>query len=256
MTCGYDGCVLAFTLHELDSWLNGWANGLQWPVEPIVRLVLAALLGGAVGLEREVRGRQAGFRTNLLVSLGCALVMVVSISFAHVKWEHHASFAITVDPARVAYGVMAGIGFLGAGVIMKHDGSVRGLTTAAGVWCVAAIGLACGLGLYLIALAGAVLVVGALWTLDYVESWMPRVHHRSIVVRRKWETGAVAEVTGRINRRARMKVIDTQFERPRENLATVDIRLLIAFKSKPEYERFEAQAEQILECDLISSASE
>src|SRR3954451_4659489 len=108
--------LLAFSLHELDRDLTGWANGLQWPVEPLVRLALAAVLGGLVGLEREVRGRQAGFRTNLLVALGCCLAMVVSISFAYHPWPRPANFNINIDPARLAYNVMAGIGFLGAGI--------------------------------------------------------------------------------------------------------------------------------------------
>jgi putative Mg2+ transporter-C (MgtC) family protein len=160
--------MLAFSVHDFDLLVNDWANGLDWPVEPLIRLALAALLGGLVGLEREVRGRQAGFRTNLLVALGCALIMIVSISFASHPWPPHApNFSVSVDPARIAYGVMAGIGFLGAGVIVKYEGGVHGLTTAAGLWCVAAIGLACGVGLYLIALSAAVLVL-ALFTVTFV----------------------------------------------------------------------------------------
>lgn len=248
--------MLAISLHDIDAWLNDWANGLQWPVEPIIRITLAAILGGAVGLEREVRGRHAGFRTNLLVSLGCALVMVVSIAFAHVKWTQSGGFHITIDPARMAYGVMAGIGFLGAGVIMKHDGSVRGLTTAAGVWCVAAIGLAAGLGLYLIAIAGAILVVGALWTLDYVEAWLPRVHYRDMTIRLAWRPGVVGEIVKRVHEMGGLKVRDAQFERRHDDLSRVDIRLRIAFRNKPEYYGFERTAEQALDCQLISSSAE
>jgi hypothetical protein len=82
----------------------------------------------------------------MLVCVGCALVMLVSVAFAERTWPpHEGNFNINVDPARIAYGVMAGIGFLGAGTIIKHEVSVRGLTTAAAMWCVAAIGLAAGL---------------------------------------------------------------------------------------------------------------
>src|SRR3954453_7149839 len=154
--------LLGYSLHEFDRDLTAWTNALQWPIEPLVRLVLAAVLGGLVGLEREIRGRQAGFRTNILVALGCALAMIVSISFAYHPWPHSGNFNVNVDPARLAYNVMAGIGFLGAGIIVKNGGSVRGLTTAAALWCVAAIGLSCGFGLYMIAIFSAVLILSVL----------------------------------------------------------------------------------------------
>src|SRR5215211_6125047 len=153
---------LALSLHDLDLSLTGWANGLQWPLEPLIRLVIAALAGGLVGLEREVRGRQAGFRTNMLVCLGSALVMIVSIHFASFAWEHQPGINVNVDPARIAYGVMTGIGFLGAGTILHHRGAVRGLTTAAAMWCVAAIGLAAGVGMYIVTALAAAIVLGAL----------------------------------------------------------------------------------------------
>src|SRR5687768_10751631 len=109
------------SLHDLDLHLKGWANGLQWPLEPLIRLVLAAVLGGLVGLEREVRGRQAGFRTNILVCMGCCLAMVVSVSFAYHPWPSpDGKFNLNVDPGRLGYNIMAGIGFLGAGIIVKN----------------------------------------------------------------------------------------------------------------------------------------
>src|SRR5438105_3304732 len=94
--------MLAFSFHDLDTQVTHWANALQWPIEPLLRLFLAAILGGLVGLEREIRGRQAGFRTNLLVALGCALTMIVSVSFAYYPWPRSVGFTINVDPARLA----------------------------------------------------------------------------------------------------------------------------------------------------------
>ena len=113
-------------LHELDRMLSAWANGLLWPMDGLFKLLLAAVCGGLVGLEREVRGRQAGFRTNLLVCLGSALVMVVSMQFAtnqlHIKPQP--GININIDPARIAYSVMTGVGFLGGGQAAQSDGSL------------------------------------------------------------------------------------------------------------------------------------
>src|SRR4051794_25264282 len=112
-------------LDALDHALRSWGSHLSWPGEEVLRLLVAAVAGGLVGLEREVRGRQAGFRTNLLVAVGSALVMIVSISFATRNWQHDQGFNINVDPARIAYSIMTGIGFLGAGTIVKSNGNVR-----------------------------------------------------------------------------------------------------------------------------------
>src|SRR5438128_1990506 len=141
---------MPFTLTDpIDHYLAKLAFSYGWPVYMLMRLLMAMVAGGLVGLERELRGRQAGFRTNLLVCLGSALVMIVSNSIAVADWAaRDVHVNVNVDPARIAYGVMTGIGFLGAGTIIKSGGSVRGLTTAAGLWCVAAIGLAAGFGMY------------------------------------------------------------------------------------------------------------
>lgn len=107
-----------------------------------VRLLSAAILGGLIGLERESHGKDAGVRTYALVSIGSALAMVVSINVYELYKEAGA------DPSRIAAQVISGVGFLGAGAIMRFDKEVKGLTTAAGVWTAAGIGLSCGLGQY------------------------------------------------------------------------------------------------------------
>jgi putative Mg2+ transporter-C (MgtC) family protein len=246
--------MLAFSLHALDASVNHWAKNLDWPLEPLLRLALAALLGGLVGLEREIRGRQAGFRTNLLVALGCALIMVVSISFASHPWPHTPQVNVTVDPARIAYGVMAGIGFLGAGVIIKHEGGIHGLTTAAGLWCVAAIGLACGVGLYLIALTASVLVLAALWFLTYIEKLLPKVRFRVVTVRRPWHSEVIRETVQIVTSRG-VKVADVSFDRHGDH-SNVLIRLRIAFSDREMYYALEQDLDRHPNCQIISASSE
>jgi putative Mg2+ transporter-C (MgtC) family protein len=133
---------------------------LDWP-EVVLRLALAAVLGAAIGLEREIRERGAGLRTHLLVSLGSALFTIVS------AYGFHAFRASgqNVDPSRIAAQIVTGIGFLGAGAIIRQGLSVRGLTTAATLWVVAAIGLATGAGYYSAAIVTTVLVIVSLWPL-------------------------------------------------------------------------------------------
>ena len=128
---------------------------IGWP-EVLLRLFVAAALGGAIGLERELRERQAGLRTHLVVSVGAALFTLVSA---------YAFVGPHVDPTRIAAQIVSGIGFLGAGAIIRQGLSVRGLTTAASLWLVAAIGMAAGAGYWegaLIATLGSLLALGPL----------------------------------------------------------------------------------------------
>lgn len=117
----------------------------------VIRLIVSCFLGGLIGLEREGLNRPAGFRTHVLVAVGSTLIMLISIyGFLGVDGPH--------DPSRLAAQVVSGIGFLGAGTIMKEGLSIKGLTTAASLWVVAAIGLACGAGFYVGAVATTLLV--------------------------------------------------------------------------------------------------
>jgi putative Mg2+ transporter-C (MgtC) family protein len=150
-------------------------------VELIVRLVLASLLGGIIGLEREVHGREAGIRTYLLVALGSALIMLVS-EYMFLKYRFDAAAVIRIDPGRVAAQAITGIGFLGAGVILRYKGSIRGLTTAACMWVACAIGLAIGAGQYIAGTAVSTLTVLALTGLKGVEKRLNRDWYRELVV--------------------------------------------------------------------------
>ena len=142
-------------MHSLPT-LDWW--------EVFLRLALAAALGAAIGLERELRERGAGLRTHLLVSLGSALFTIVSAYGFHAFLASGAS-VVRADPTRIAAQIVTGIGFLGAGAIIRQGLSVRGLTTAATLWVVAAIGLAAGAGYYSAAVATTVLVLVSLWPL-------------------------------------------------------------------------------------------
>ena len=140
---------------------------LSWG-EALLRIGLAAVFGGAIGLEREFREREAGLRTHMLVSVGSALFTITSAYGFHDFLVHNGAGVIRADPTRVAAQIVTGIGFLGAGAIIRQGLAVRGLTTAATLWVVAAIGLASGSGYYSAALMTTVVVVFLLWPLRYV----------------------------------------------------------------------------------------
>ena len=140
-------------------------------LEPLLRLTVGLVLGAAVGWERELQRMPAGFRTHALVGLGSAIFTVVS------------AFAFPgplTDPTRIAAQIVTGVGFLGGGAILHYRGSVRGLTTAASLWAVSAIGMAAGAGLYVVALGATILVVATLVLLDRLEAF----------ARRRWNLAA------------------------------------------------------------------
>jgi len=239
-------------LEHWDNLVTARLHSLGWPGEAFVELLLAAVAGGVVGLEREVRGRQAGFRTNILVAVGSALVMIVSSRIPFHDWpngpERHIN--ITVDPARIAYSVMTGVGFLGAGIIVQHRGTVRGLTTAAGIWCVASLGLAAGLGLYLLTVFGTLLVVSALWLLDHFEEILPKVRYRNVILRRPWVDGCIEDTVRRLER-AEMHVADVSYHRSAD-LKTVDIDARVSFFQKSSTWDLDAKVGQDGVVDVVS----
>ncbi len=135
-------------------------------VELLLRILVAAILGGLIGLEREYRAKEAGFRTHFLVAMGSALFMIVSAyGFSDAMNDDLQRW----DVSRVASQVVSGIGFIGAGTIIFHksENVVRGLTTAAGLWVTAAIGLACGGGLYMLSIGCTVLVLAGLEAFNF-----------------------------------------------------------------------------------------
>ncbi|MBW3627758.1 MAG: MgtC/SapB family protein [Gemmatimonadetes bacterium] len=139
------------------------------------RLLLAAFLGGIIGLERELSGKPAGLRTNLLICVGATLLMEVSINLS--VSANLGSGEMRSDPARIAAQIVSGIGFLGAGTIIQARGSIIGLTTAATIWVVAAIGMAVGGRFYVEAIGSTILVGTALVMLGRVEGIIIRRRH-------------------------------------------------------------------------------
>ena len=130
----------------------------------ILRLVLSVVLSGMIGVERKLHRRHAGLRTHILVSLGSCLIMLTSLYVFDIYKNQ-----VALDPVRIAAGVVTGIGFLGAGTIIRESDGVRGLTTAASLWVVAGIGLAVGVGFNKVAIYTTVLVLIVLYFLRYVE---------------------------------------------------------------------------------------
>jgi putative Mg2+ transporter-C (MgtC) family protein len=137
---------------------------LNLQVDLSARLLVAAVLGALIGIEREVHEHPAGMRTHLLVAVGCALFTELSIY----GFLAGAPGTTAVDPSRLAAQIVSGIGFLGAGAILKYGTSIRGLTTAASLWATAAIGIAAGTGQFVLGLVGTAIVLFSLWPLSRV----------------------------------------------------------------------------------------
>ncbi|MGE5575689.1 MAG: MgtC/SapB family protein [Syntrophothermus sp.] len=212
-------------------------------LEVVARLVLAAFLGGLIGLERESTHRPAGFRTHILVCVGSALVMLVSIyGFGDLR-------GVPFDPGRLAAQVVSGIGFLGAGTIMREGASVKGLTTAASLWVVAGIGLAAGSGYYLGAIITSILVVVVLLYLNRLEFRVFAYRWNTLSIRaadRPGQLGIVGLALGE------MKVSIKKVEMlPEEEKGTVMIHMRVTL---PEPEMKEKILLRIGELEGVSSA--
>jgi len=165
-----------------------------------MHLGLAVLAGGLIGLERTYHGRPAGFRTHTLVCTASSLLMLLTVY----QWELLKGApleTIRVDPTRMAQGIMTGIGFLGAGVIMKEGLTVRGLTTAASIWITAAIGVLIGIGFYFPAVVVTLVTLGTLSLFRWIEMIMPSHYYARLNVRfKRQETPAEAEFRDLITR--------------------------------------------------------
>jgi putative Mg2+ transporter-C (MgtC) family protein len=138
----------------------------------LIRLVAALAAGGLIGLERSYRGRPAGFRTHALVCMASSMLMLVTV-YQSEWFTIGPTETVRIDPTRMAQGIMTGIGFLGAGVIMREGLTVRGLTTAASIWITAGIGILAGIGFYFPAAVATVLVLGTLALFRWIEARMP-----------------------------------------------------------------------------------
>jgi putative Mg2+ transporter-C (MgtC) family protein len=150
--------------------------------EIVFRIIAALVAGSLIGVERSHRGRPAGFRTHAIVCMASSLLMLVTVYESH--WFPRDSAArVILDPTRMAQGIMTGIGFVGAGAIIKEGFTVRGLTTAASIWITAAIGILTGVGFYFAALVGTILVLGTLSTFRWIEARLPTESYAIFMVR-------------------------------------------------------------------------
>ena len=171
--------------------MTGMENTMIWDF--VWRLVLAALFGTIIGLDREYREKEAGFRTHFLVSLGSALMMIVSqYGFSEILTHD----GVSLDPSRIAAQVVSGIGFIGAGTIIFNHQIVRGLTTAASLWATAGIGLTAGAGMSWLALAATILTLVALEGLSLV--FRSLGSRRMVVVFSASDRAGVADTLDRI----------------------------------------------------------
>jgi putative Mg2+ transporter-C (MgtC) family protein len=197
------------------------AHSIGWP-EVLLRIFMAAALGGAIGLERELRERQAGLRTHLVVSVGSALFTLVSA-------YGFASFDGKVDPTRIAAQIVSGIGFLGAGAIIRQGLSVRGLTTAASLWLVAAIGMAAGAGYWegaLVATLGALLTLGPLRVIAFRILSRYRPQHDRLLVEIPAGGSPVPIIEAIERRGGKVVTLDIAQEGDRRSVA-VDVELAL-----------------------------
>lgn len=142
--------------------------GFEWDI--ILRVLLALAVGGVIGAERELRDKSAGFRTMMFICTGSALFTVLSLRLAAAS-----GLPVTGDPARIAAQIVSGVGFLGAGAILRERGEVHGLTTASTVWMVAALGMGIGAGFLVFSLVSAGIILLALWLFPIIERQLVRV---------------------------------------------------------------------------------
>ncbi|MBO4567071.1 MAG: MgtC/SapB family protein [Bacteroidales bacterium] len=195
---------------------------IEWNL--ILRIFIAGMLGGLIGFEREVRAKEAGLRTHFLVALGAALFMVIS----------QYAFVGRFDAARVAAQVVSGIGFIGAGVIIFQKNVVRGVTTAAGLWVAAAIGLASGAGMYAVAIASTLMALLCLETMHFITK---RYGEKSVTLEispvKGGEMAGVLDLIGKTGAEVR------SFEQVRDS---VTIQILVKQRD------YSATITRILEC--------
>nr|WP_270884825.1 MgtC/SapB family protein [Paenibacillus aestuarii] len=218
--------------------------------ELLLRMFIAVVLGGLVGIEREWNHHAAGFRTHILVCLGSALIMLLSIyGFSDFVTESN----VRMDPARLAAQVISGIGFLGAGAILRNGSVISGLTTAASIWVVAGIGLCVGAGFLYAAFICTLLVLISLLLLNKWENYLMR-HRRKYEIKIKAydQPGIIGQVTSALEEHGiQMDTIKIEHEIEKESKQRY---VLLCFQMKSSHhEKFIAALEQIQAFHFVSS---
>lgn len=207
---------------------------LQLHLELLLRILVGTVLGGAIGYERDLHGRPAGLRTHAIVALASATFMVVSTRFVY--FQHYGKDdLVTIDPSRIAASVVSGIGFLGAGAILREGITIRGLTTAAGLWLVAAIGMAAGGGMYVESLFSTVLGLATLTLLRRFEDRGLKITRRRLLLAVDPRAPARASIPAIVDRLVKLGATLRQEEYERQTdsgqtRATFELRLPSTFE--------------------------
>jgi len=209
--------------------------------ELLVRLVVGTVLGAVIGYERHLHGRPAGLRTHLLVGLASTTFMLVSTHFVY--FQHYAKDdLVTIDTSRIAASVVTGVGFLGGGAILRSGLNVQGLTTAAGLWLVAAIGLSAGAGMYAISVASTLMGVIALTVLRRVERKEDDILRRRVTLLLDETALPLAEILAQLSQRG-IAVVPAEYDKHVD-----EHRVQVAFQARVS----KAKAEEllaVLECE-------
>ena len=193
------------------------------------RILLSALLGGIIRIERDIHGRAAGLRTHLLVSVGSALFTIISMIMAKYNLPEMSGLSVTADPSRIAAQIVTGIGFLGAGAIIKEGFTIRGLTTAACLWIAAAIGMAAGAGAYAMAIFTTFLAIMSLIFLHLFEKSISRDSYRSLIIKTALDTD-MSKIIETV-RKQNIKILYLDFDRDYEKkVLTIKLSLRLFHK--------------------------
>lgn len=213
-------------------------------IEKVIRLLISALLGGLIGMEREVRNRPAGLRTHILVSVGSTLIMLVSVD----GFRSLGDGTISGDPARLAAQVISGIGFLGAGTIMRTGNSIKGLTTAASLWVCAGIGLAIGVGYYLGAIVTVGIVLIVLKKLGIFEKRLSKKQYKSIevvVTNKPGIIGQIGTLFGKYSISIKdIDILDNDYKYDEDD-TTMEIRFIVKMPSNFDEHNFKRELYQL-----------
>jgi putative Mg2+ transporter-C (MgtC) family protein len=183
-------------------------------IDITLHLGVAAVAGGLIGFERSYHGRPAGFRTHTLVCMASSLLMLVTIY--QKQWFFGDIETVRIDPTRMAQGVMTGIGFLGAGVIMKEGLSVRGLTTAASIWITAAIGVLAGVGFYSAVFIGTIFALVVVLVFRWIETRIPTLAYAHLTLRFRRDTTMPEVELQELIRRQGFSVANMSYSAERE----------------------------------------
>lgn len=193
-------------------------------IDEVARILLVLVLAGAVGIERELREQEAGLRTHMLVGVGAAL-FVIAGNFSWSNLEFGNRVGVVLDPSRVVAYVVTGVGFLGAGTIIKNGGSIRGLTTAASLWVVAAIGVVVGAGSYALGVFATAVVLLSLWPVKLAARYLGLRRGRSKRLVVELDAGSsISEVVRAVERAG----IELQSTTVREEEGTRHVEILMA----------------------------